>query len=163
MSTTKTDWSEMLEACETVEQLRAYAEALYASGELDESEQMPAAPWEFPATAEELWSNGEDLLVRLRSGEVAYWSNTDREWSEASIDRIASLRALDLVVVEQMPEWLCGSHDAAHNYGCYPANGAERSIMPRRDAEALCDDDSYDHIVRDARDSDLGRYGRIVV
>lgn len=64
----------------------------------------------------------------------------------------------DLVLVERMPEWMRGSHRAAGNWGLYPANGAERCIMTRAEAEALVNGDEYDHIVRDATERDAAHY-----
>jgi hypothetical protein len=66
----------------------------------------------------------------------------------------------DRVVVEVMPDYLRDSHRAAGNWGNYPLNGAERLVMQRSEAEALCesDADEYNHIVRDASDSDLDDY-----
>lgn len=64
----------------------------------------------------------------------------------------------DAVIVETMPEQHRGSHRAAGNWGSYPHNGAQRSIMSRGDAEELCDGDEYNHIVRDADADDLANY-----
>jgi hypothetical protein len=70
----------------------------------------------------------------------------------------ASHGAPDLVLVETMPAHLRGSHRAARNWGVYPHNGSERRIMSRSDAEAAVDGDEYDHVVRDATESDLAKY-----
>lgn len=53
------------------------------------------------------------------------------------------------VTLETMPDHLRGSHRAARNWGVYPHNGAERTRMPREDAEAIVesDPDGYAHIV----------------
>lgn len=66
----------------------------------------------------------------------------------------------DLVVFERMPDCHRSSHRAARNWGVYPANGAERVLMLREDAEAAAADDAdeYDHIVRDAVDGDEDEY-----
>lgn len=58
----------------------------------------------------------------------------------------------EYVVVEHMPAYYRESHRAAHNWGTYPHNGAERYLMPRKDAEIVVklDSDGYDRIVRDA-------------
>lgn len=68
----------------------------------------------------------------------------------------------DLVVLERMPDHLRGSHRAAGNWGRYPANGAERTVVSREWAEQTVEEDSdgYDHIVRDARPDDVSHYGR---
>lgn len=56
------------------------------------------------------------------------------------------------VTIETMPEHLRESHRAANNWGVYPHNGAERSIVSRDDAAEIvaADEDEYDHIVGDA-------------
>lgn len=56
----------------------------------------------------------------------------------------------EYVLVETMPDHLCDSHRAAGNWGRYPANGAERSVMTRHEAEEVVadDEDGYAHIVR---------------
>jgi hypothetical protein len=64
----------------------------------------------------------------------------------------------DAVIVERMPEYLRDSHRAAHNWGSYPHNGAERVIMSRSEAEENVLGDEYDHIVRKAEQSDLADY-----
>lgn len=89
---TLTDAIARLDACETAADLASYAADLYASDLLDESEQTtaidrtrgPIAPWSYPLDAEEISDNGEDCVIRLRSGHTARWENRDREWSEAS-------------------------------------------------------------------------------
>lgn len=55
----------------------------------------------------------------------------------------------DMVTVETMPDHLRGSHRAAGNWGTYPMNGAERSVVSRPEADAIveADEDGYDHIV----------------
>jgi hypothetical protein len=59
-------------------------------------------------------------------------------------------------LIETMPAHLRDSHRAARNWGRYPANGAERSIV---DEGSLPDeDDEYDHVVREATERDLERY-----
>jgi hypothetical protein len=67
----------------------------------------------------------------------------------------------DLVVLESMPEQHRASHRAARNFGVYPANGAERYVMPRVEAEEVVesDEDGYDRVVRDATPADVERYG----
>jgi hypothetical protein len=44
-------------------------------------------------------------------------------------------------VIEHMPEYLRGSHEAAGNRGVCPANGAVRLRVEQSCAESLCDDD----------------------
>jgi hypothetical protein len=68
----------------------------------------------------------------------------------------------DLVVLERMPDQHRGSHRAAGNWGRYPGNGAERTVVSREWAEQAVeeDEDGYDHIVRDAREDDVRHYGR---
>jgi hypothetical protein len=53
------------------------------------------------------------------------------------------------VIVETMPDHLRAAHRAAGNWGQYPANGAQRSQVPRDEAEEIveADADGYDHIV----------------
>lgn len=69
---------------------------------------------------------------------------------EAEIELTALESVDDPVVVEQMPTQHRSSHEAAGNWGVYPANGATRTVMSREAAEELCEDDDYDHIVSDA-------------
>jgi hypothetical protein len=64
----------------------------------------------------------------------------------------------DLVLVERMPDHLRESHRAARNWGVYPANGAQRVLMAREDAELAVEGDEYDHIVRTATELDMQRY-----
>lgn len=85
-----------LDAVQTLVDLRAYAEALYASGDLDESEQMTTsdpdygwlAPWSVPQSAEVLDDSGEDVTVRLPSGELARWRNSRREWGSVDASEL---------------------------------------------------------------------------
>lgn len=62
----------------------------------------------------------------------------------------------DLVVVERMPDCWRGSHRAAGNWGVYPANGSERGVVTRAEAEGIvaADADGYDHVVRVATRKD---------
>ena len=84
-----TSYRDMLDAAETAEDLQAYAQALYASGLLDASEQMTSldpvygwlAPWTPPRSAIILAEpNQADIILRLASGEEARWRNDRREW-----------------------------------------------------------------------------------
>jgi hypothetical protein len=61
----------------------------------------------------------------------------------------AHVAALDLVTVEEMPNHLRSSHRTAGNWGVYPANGATRRKVSRREADEIveADADEYDHIV----------------
>jgi hypothetical protein len=60
-------------------------------------------------------------------------------------------------LIETMPAHLRESHRAARNWGIYPANGAERSIV---DEQGLPNEgDEYDHVVRVATPADVARYG----
>lgn len=63
----------------------------------------------------------------------------------------------DRVVVETMPDCWRESHRAAGNWGTYPANGAERTVVGRTEAEQIVaeDEDGYARIVRDADALDL--------
>lgn len=65
-------------------------------------------------------------------------------------------QATDLVVIETMPDCWRASHRAARNWGRYPANGSERTLVTRAEAEEIVDADAdgYDHIVRDATRED---------
>jgi hypothetical protein len=71
-------------------------------------------------------------------------------------------RTEDLVVLERMPDQHRGSHRAAGNWGSYPHNGAERTVVTREWADQTVeeDEDGYDHIVRDATADDVSHYGR---
>lgn len=62
-----------------------------------------------------------------------------------------------LVVLESMPAQYRDSHRAARNWGSYPANGAQRFVLPRVDAEEIVESDSdgYDRIVRDAKPGEI--------
>lgn len=66
----------------------------------------------------------------------------------------------DYVVFEYMPECHRSSHRAAGNWGRFPANGSERVLRLRADAEQAAADDSdhYDTIVRDAVAGDENKY-----
>ena len=59
-------------------------------------------------------------------------------------------------LIETMPEHLRDSHRAAGNWGDYPHNGAERSIVD--ESELPDEDDEYDHVVREATAKDIERY-----
>jgi len=92
--TKETNFEEALEEVKTLEDLQEWSEALCASGLLDESEQTsdwgprgPMAPWDYPSDAEVIWDNCEDHIVRLPSGELARWTNSERAWSEAQPSR----------------------------------------------------------------------------
>jgi hypothetical protein len=64
---------------------------------------------------------------------------------------------MTLYLIETMPDHLRESHRAARNWGTYPHNGAERSIV---DESSLPDEgDEYDHVVRVATPADIARYG----
>jgi hypothetical protein len=56
----------------------------------------------------------------------------------------------DLVVLEEMPDWLRECHRRAGNWGQYPVNGATRRLVERSEAEEIVaeDEDGYAHIVR---------------
>lgn len=60
-------------------------------------------------------------------------------------------------LIETMPDCHRASHRAARNWGVYPANGAERSIVEECDLPAA--DAEYDHVVRVATPQDIERYG----
>ena len=92
--TTYPEIIDRLDRCRTLEDLQDYAEWLYASDALDESEQTttighrgPLAPWSVPQDAEVLDDRGDDVIVLLPSGEVARWRNTERRWEETSYPR----------------------------------------------------------------------------
>ncbi len=59
-------------------------------------------------------------------------------------------------LIETMPDHLRESHRQAGNWGCYPANGAERSIVTADELPG--DGDEYDHVVREATEQDIERY-----
>lgn len=53
-----------------------------------------------------------------------------------------------VTVVETMPEHLRHDHRAARNWGQYPLNGAERSVVLTDDVDDyITDDGEYDHVV----------------
>lgn len=58
------------------------------------------------------------------------------------------------VILETMPDHLRASHRAARNWGVYPHNGAERTKMPRDEAERIIasDPDGYAHVVTPTKD-----------
>lgn len=96
-------------------------------------------------------------IVNAHAGTV---SSLKDGWTLWTVSSDSAALPADAVIVETMPDHLRGSHRAARNWGIYPHNGAERCIMSRADAEALCeaDADEYDNIVRDATLADLQRY-----
>jgi hypothetical protein len=55
----------------------------------------------------------------------------------------------DLVVLEEMPDWLRECHRRAGNWGQYPVNGATRRVIERSEAEEIVaeDEDGYACIV----------------
>lgn len=57
------------------------------------------------------------------------------------------------VVVETMPDHHRSSHRAAGNWGVYPRNGAERTIVDENEAQYIIeeDPDEYARVVRPAR------------
>lgn len=53
-----------------------------------------------------------------------------------------------VAIVETMPEHLRSSHKAARNWGSYPHNGAERTVVPSDEvSDYVADGDEYDHVV----------------
>lgn len=56
------------------------------------------------------------------------------------------------VVIETMPDFLRQRHREARNWGVYPHNGAERSVVSAEEAEDIvaADEDGYDHVVEGA-------------
>lgn len=64
---------------------------------------------------------------------------------------------MTLYLIETMPDYLRASHRAARNWGVYPHNGAERSIVDESDLPD--ESDEYDHVVREASERDIERYG----
>ena len=58
----------------------------------------------------------------------------------------------DFVVVEHMPEWRRGSHEAAGNRGVWPQNGAERFLCGAGCVEFVTDDDWTTEVVSTRRD-----------
>ena len=82
---------DLLQTVTSLAELQSFAKDLYASDLLDESEQTrewrgygPLAPWSTPDSAESLWENGEDQIIRLSNGDLARWTNTDRAWGEVA-------------------------------------------------------------------------------
>jgi len=84
--------SEELNSCISADDMQKYAQWLYTSGALDESEQVfsvtgPLAPWSLPDAAEEFWTDGADMLVMFPDCSThglnwAYWDNSNRSWRE---------------------------------------------------------------------------------
>ena len=66
-----------------------------------------------------------------------------------------------LLLIETMPAHLVASHKAAGNFGVFPANGAERSLVDAADVDTYLTDNSYDHVVRVATARDVERYGDV--
>lgn len=64
-----------------------------------------------------------------------------------------------LLLIETMPAHLVASHKAARNFGSFPANGAERSLVDA--ADTYLTDNGYDHVVRVATARDVERYGDV--
>lgn len=93
----------------------------------------------------------DELLAKsegdVRSGDIhEYWGVHDgNEWR-------VHLSYEGMVLVETMPECHRASHRAAGNWGVYPANGAERMLMTRDEAEELIEDDEdgYTHIIEES-------------
>ena len=74
-----------LASIESLDELQAWAADLYDSGLLDESEQYgDLAPWAVPDRARVIADTGEDVYIRLRSGELARWHNRDRAWEKVA-------------------------------------------------------------------------------
>lgn len=72
-----------------------------------------------------------------------YWgTEDDDEWR-------VHLDCTGMVWIEIMPEHLRASHRAAHNWGRYPANGAQRMLVTQDEAEQWIeeDNDGYNHLV----------------
>lgn len=96
-------------------------------------------------------------VAALRSGQYSIASllthcldGADADREQGWRDYVSALAdALDFVTVETMPDWCRASCRAARNWGQYPLNGAERSVVPREDAEEIIesDPDGYAHIV----------------
>ena len=72
------------------------------------------------------------------------------------IQGVASITGM--VLVEYMPCWLRASHEAAGNSGTYPANGADRFLVPAAAADEIEDDDEWTRVLRDARFGDAERH-----
>lgn len=54
----------------------------------------------------------------------------------------------DLVTIEEMPDYLRGSHRAAGNWGSYPHNGATRRKVSQQEADEIIESDpEYAHVV----------------
>jgi len=98
---------------------------------------------------------GLEPVVNAHAGTVSDLKDGWALWSVPGPELPA-----DAVIVETMPAHLRSSHRAAGNWGQYPHNGAERKIMSRYEAGELvaADGDEYDHIVRDAKATDLRDY-----
>lgn len=99
-----------------------------------------------------------ELLAAIKSGEAMQWvADAEQDLDEAYVDDTMILdsvndwdiRELDLVTIEEMPEYLRSSHRAAGNWGDYPLNGSIRRKVSRREANDIveADEDGYDHIV----------------
>ena len=68
---------------------------------------------------------------------------------------------MTLYLIETMPDHLRASHRVAAGpsswWGRYPYNGAERSIVD--ESELPDEGDEYDHVIREATERDIERYG----
>jgi hypothetical protein len=104
---------------------------------------------------EELCDYLDDEDEQIRGDAYSHWCAGT---GATEMPRWWSPETKDAVLVETMPEQHRESHRAAGNWGDYPHNGAERRIMHRADAEALCGDDEYNRILRDAKPADVARY-----
>ncbi|MGO9118305.1 MAG: hypothetical protein ACLQPD_11945 [Desulfomonilaceae bacterium] len=82
------EFEKRLERCKTADELIAWSEDLINSRLLDESEQTKwmtpihgfLAPRSFPTSATVIKDDGENVTIRMASGEIVTWDNPDREW-----------------------------------------------------------------------------------
>lgn len=76
----------------------------------------------------------------------------------ASKETHMTIRSIELVTVETMPDHLIASHQAARNFGAYPHNGAERAEMTRDEADDVIasDEAGYAHEVSSRTVETLG-------
>ena len=104
------------------------------------------------------WLGGAESDARAAGADISVTPAERERVVDALVKAVEESLPDCPVLVETMPDQHRDSHRAAGNWGRYPDNGAERSILYRAEAEALCDGDEYDHIVRPATQRDIDRY-----
>jgi hypothetical protein len=93
--------------------------------------------------AQEYYRTTRESLARLGAALRAGRGDAYSHWCAEDSDRE------QVVLVEEMPDCLRGSHRAARNWGRWPMNGAKRRWVGLDEAEAIlaADPDGYAYIV----------------